>query len=427
MKSKNLIPAAGAWLVTVAGAYYLGQSQTSQPTAAIENNAAQNTRSSGSASALASVDSYSSPSRLNGKVSDFSTLSKGGSNRSGQVLSIAEINQLSNPLERSRQLLLLIDSLSPGDFAATLASFDASNLSGRRFNEYSMLLSAWTKADPAAAIQYAQTSKNAEDSTKQVLASWASSNTDAALAWARANHTGDGANQWLTGIIQGIASSNPTKATEILKELPYSAERGQALQSIIPHIAKLSQSEINSWLSGLQDEQLYNGAVNALASTLSEQDPSAASQWVSTLTDTEQRKTAVARVISSWTKQNPVEALVWLETLPAQEQAVAEPGFISTYASSDPNAAADWLDARAGSENYQELLQNFALGSTNSDPVLALNYGNEIEDERSRARTVGRALWRLNSQDKEAAQNWIQNNEVPERVKRFTDRMQRNQ
>ena len=426
MNSKPLIPVAGFWLASIGAAYYVGSSSPSTDTIVStevsaekygkQNSTAGNSFNVGNSSTSSDAVSPLSTRAIAPETSPQSSL-----------LSIDQINQLTNPLDRSRHLIALIDTMSPADFTAALASFDNNNLSGQRSSEYALLLNAWGKVDPTGAIAYAQDSDNKEYATKEVLASWASNDTAAALKWARENHEGDSANPWLTGIIKGIVNSDPAQATAILQELPFSTERGAALNEIIPHIANLGVAEANRWLSGIADPKLRSGATKALAASLAAQDAKAASLWAAALTDEADRKVAVTNVITKWTQENPAEAKIWLESLTASDQAAVEPKFINSYAANDPNAAADWRDERVDSENYQDLLESFARGTINSDPILALNYGNELENERSRSRTVGRALWTLYREDQDSARNWIQNNELPDRIKRHVDRMTKDQ
>lgn len=422
MNSKTLIPVAGFWLASVGAAYYIGSSSQSSDVV-VSSEVSAEIRGKQNSSADSSFKVPHSPTSSNA-ISPRSTQAIAlDISSSSALLSIDQINQLTNPLDRSRHLIALIDTMAPADFAAALASFDSNNLSSQRSSEYALLLNAWGKVDPTGAIAYAQDSDNKEYATKEVLASWASNDTEAALKWARENHEGDSANPWITGIIKGIVNSDPAQATALLQELPYSNERANALNEIIPHITKLGVAEANLWLSGIEDPKLRSGATKALAASLSEQDPEAASLWAAAITDDADRNVAITNVISNWTQENPAAAKAWLESLSTSDQASAEPKFISSYASNDPEAAADWLDERADSDNYQTLLENFARGSIGKDPVLALNYGNELENDRSRSRTVGRALWTLYREDKAGARDWIQNNELPERVQRHVNRM----
>lgn len=353
-----------------------------------------------------------------------SSVSSTGKTQSG---SIQNISQLSNPLDRSRQMLNLIDSLSPDQFESVVADFRALGMTRERMGEYNMLLHAWGKVDPVGALSYAQANSTSGYAEKEVLASWATSNPNAALAWARENHDGDKANPYLVGIIRGLASSNPTLATQVLQELPFSQQRGEALRTLAPHVASLGLDGAQQWLSGIEDPKLIGGASAYLAEQFSKQDPAMGADWVSRIDDDAARARALSEVVDNWTDQDPSAAKAWIATLPYEDQLKAGPEFVSSYAKQDATAAADWLDSNASATNYQELLREFADGATRSDPVLALNYGNELNDESSRSRTVGRALWTLYKQDKNGAQNWIQNNDVPKRVQRYVDRMMKNE
>ena len=323
-------------------------------------------------------------------------------------------------------MLSLIDSLSPDEFESTVADFRALGMTSERMSEYSMLLHAWGKVNPLKAISYVQTNSKSDYAVKEVLASWAMNDATSALTWARENHEGDDANPYLTGIIRGLAGSNPTLATQVLQELPYSEERGEALRSLAPHIASLGLDGAQQWLSGIKDPKLVSGASAYLASQFSKQNPTTAADWVNRIEDDDARTRALTEVVDNWTDQDPSAAKSWIATLPYDDQLKAGPEFVNSYARQDANAAADWLDQNSSAPNYQELLRKFADGARRSDPLLALNYGNELEDENSRSRSVGRALWTLYRKDKTEARNWIQNNDVPERVRRHVNKMMDN-
>lgn len=420
MKNKILLPAAGAWLTTLAAAYYVGTSQTSSEVSSNDSAASGSTSTKQVRSDMHTSGHTSTNSSSRGSTRSRSSAS---STAKASSDSIKNISQLSDPLARSRQMLNLIDSLRPDQFESVVADFRALGMTRERMTEYNMLLHAWGKVDPLGALSYSQENSKSDHAEKEVLASWATHNPNAALAWARENHDGDKANPYLVGIIRGLAGSNPTLATQILQELPFSGERAEALRSMAPHIASLGLNGAQQWLNGIEDPKLISGASAYLASQFSKQDPAMGADWVSRIKDETAREKALSKVVDNWTDQDPSAAKAWIATLPREDQLKAGPEFISSYAKQDANAAADWLDSNANASNYQELLREFAEGATRSDPVLALNYGNELDDESSRSRTVGRALWTLYKQDKAGAQNWIQNNDVPERVKRHVTRM----
>ncbi|MEO1856033.1 MAG: hypothetical protein ABGY95_01535 [Rubritalea sp.] len=420
MKNKLLLPALGVWLTTLVAAYYIGSFQTDSEVSSNDTIALDSSSSDQSHFGRHTTEDYltNSTSRITSRKS-----LRGASAGTTPTGSIKGISQLSDPLERSRQILSLIDSMNPEDFALVVADFRALGMTRQRMSDYNMLLHAWGKVDPLAAIKFAQSKAKSEYAIKEVLASWATNNPNAALAWARENHDSDKANPYLVGIIRGLANANSTLATQVLQELPYSEERGEALRSLAPYIALLGIDEAQQWLNEIEDPKLVSGASAYLANQFSKQDPTIAAEWVSRIADDEARARALGEVVDHWTDQDPSAAKAWIATLPHQDQIKAGPDFVSAYAKQDAHAAADWLDANSNASNYQDLLRKFSEGATRSDPVLALNYGNELNDESSRSRTVGRALWTLYKQDRAEAENWIQNNDVPERVQRHVNKM----
>ena len=69
---------------------------------------------------------------------------------------LAAIVRGENLLDRNRALLAFIDKLAPGDFEAAVAHFRSLGITESRYGEYALLLSAWAKADPLAALTYAR-------------------------------------------------------------------------------------------------------------------------------------------------------------------------------------------------------------------------------------------------------------------------------
>ncbi|MGJ8671867.1 hypothetical protein [Rubritalea sp.] len=429
MNAKWTLPLAGAWFVTVASAYYIGNSLSDSDTSA--DGSSENNK--GFQRSSSSINGSASNSGGRGSVSSSRISSRSGAGSGAE--GITDISRITDPLERSRKMLDFIEGLSADEFEGALAEFRATGMGRERRNEYAMLLRAWGKLDPLAALAYTtsndQTGRGGRGgrggggdfASQEVLAAWASTNPNAALLWARENHEGDDANAYLVGVVKGLVGSNTTLATQILQELPYSEERSDALRDLIPYVTQMGTAEASQWLNTIEDERLANGAAARIAEQFSRQDPESAATWALTLESGDARSRAIDEVMETWARRDLDQAQTWLESLPAEDQVSASPEFVSTLARQDAVAAADWIDAQADAPNYQRLLREFAEGATNSDPVLALNYGNEIENEENRSRTVGRALWSLYRQDKDSARAWIQSNPVPESLSNHVDKM----
>ena len=147
---------------------------------------------------------------------------------------VTELAQIVDPVERAKAFLALIQTLETDDFLNVVADFRALGITEQRMSEYGMLLHAWAKADPEGALDYAIKNTGTPFARQAIMASWSSDDPEAAIAFARDNYEGEGANPLLVGIIRGIAPSDLSRASDLLQELPYSRERGDALQSILP-------------------------------------------------------------------------------------------------------------------------------------------------------------------------------------------------
>jgi hypothetical protein len=86
-----------------------------------------------------------------------------------------------NPLDRNRALFDFVDRLGPDDFAAAVAHFRILGVTESRMGEYALLLSAWAKLDPLAALDFAKSNPDNKFVASTALATWAANDPDAAM------------------------------------------------------------------------------------------------------------------------------------------------------------------------------------------------------------------------------------------------------
>lgn len=324
-------------------------------------------------------------------------------------------------LERNRAMLALIDRLSPDEFEDAVAHFRSLGLTEQRFGEYAMLLSAWAKVDPTAALAYAQENTRGGFASNTILTAWAGTDPDAAIRWAEANHTGDGPNPHMAGIIRGIAATDPVRATELMTAMPRSNERGQALDAMLPHLLAKGVDETRDWISNLTDDSLRNGAMIRAAERLAEKDPRGTADWL-LANPGEATQRRLDDVLSTWARTDQDAAVSYFTSLPAGEaRSNALRGVVSSIAANDPTAAAEMIDRYSGDVN-DRVVQNFVWHSFGNDPALAANYIGRIDNAGQRDNMYRRTLEHWLRRDPAAAQNWIQANQLPNNVQRHVDR-----
>lgn len=320
-----------------------------------------------------------------------------------------------NPLDRSRAMLDWIDSLAPEEFEDAVARFRSLGLTEARMGEYAMLLTAWAELDPLSALAYTTENTRGGMATGTVLTAWAARDPEAAIAWAESKHEGDDANPYMSGIIKGLVATNPARATELLSGLPYSRERGEALSAMLPHVMQMGNDYAQSWIAGLDDVRLRDGATARFAEEMAKRDPAETAEWLlANLGDASTR--SVDEVYEQWAQVDPKAALSSFEKLPQGEaRSRALRGMVTIEAREDPQAAAELMN-RYPEDRDDRMVMHFVWNSFRADPAVAMNQTALIEDESRRNRMYQRALGSWLERDQANAQKWINSANLPESV-----------
>lgn len=346
--------------------------------------------------------------------------------REERLAKLASIMHAENPLDRNRALLAYIDQLGPEDFDEALAGFKGLELDDARRGEFSLLLTAWAQADPLKAMAFAASEGNGGFARDAVLTSWATHDPEAAIRWAQENFLGEGANPYLPGIIRGLASADPARATELLASLPRSGERGQGLDFLLPHLLAQGSSATRAWIDGLADPSLRDGAMTRAAENLAGTDPAGTVSWLlANPGQASQRR--MDDVYEVWAAKDSQAALGSLAAMPAgNDRSNALRGIVGTMAQQDPQAALNVMN-RYPNDVSDPIVQNFVRHSVANDPVTAVSQIPRIANDREREQTYRRALDGWYDRDPASAMAWARTNPLPDSVRNHLNRRQTGQ
>lgn len=352
----------------------------------------------------------------NGKRPLQSTQTSSTRSLEARLAEMEDIARSGNALQRSRAMLAWIDTLELPEFQQAVEHFQSLGLSDPTNGEYNMLLSAWAELDPVAALTHMKESDADQAATDTVLSAWASRDPEAALRWATANHDGEGANPYISGIIRGLAATDPARATAILEDMPFSRERGEALAAMMPHVLQLGPDEAKAWIANLTDEQLRDGAIGRFAEEMAKQNPAETATWLlANLGDTSTR--SVDEVYEEWAKIDAPAALSSFEKMaPGEAQRRALSGLVRIQAQSDP------VEAAALMNQYPEVrddgtIRRFIWSTFERNPELAINQVGNMSGERRQVRSYTRLIeiWQRN--DAQAANKWLETADLPNKVR----------
>ncbi|MDP4625520.1 MAG: hypothetical protein NWT08_10335 [Akkermansiaceae bacterium] len=337
-----------------------------------------------------------------------------------RLLDMEQIVRSENPLDRSRAMLKWIDSLAPGDFEDAVAYFRNLGVGDSRRGEYAMLLTAWAQVDPTAALAYTTENTSGGMATGTVLSAWANKDPEAAIAWAKSNYDGDGANPYMAGIIRGLAETDLPRATELLAELPYSRERGDALDAMLPHLLSLGADSARDWVSTISDEALRDGAIARLTdSQMAKDDPAGTAEWLMANLG-ERSSRSVDEVFQELAKIDMNATIAAFEKLPSDNEAARSRGLVAivqVQARENPTAAVAIMDKYPDSVS-DRVVQQFIWSSFDQNPQLAVTQISRMNDGGDQRRMYERTLNAWMDRDQANAVTWINANSanIPEQV-----------
>ncbi|BCU76943.1 hypothetical protein llg_16580 [Luteolibacter sp. LG18] len=319
--------------------------------------------------------------------------------------------------DRARAWLDFVDGLEPGQFEQVVADFRSMGLSGSNLSEYATLLSAWAKHDPLAALDFAEKNTGNVFARQTILATWANSDLAGAIGWANGHFQGtpDQGNPWMVGVIRGIAAGDPARASQLMQEMPFSRERGDALVALIPTVMARGATEAMAWADGLQDSSLRDRAMREIAPRLAEKDPQGAANWLAAANTPEAANT-IDDVMTVWMKASPSEAVGYYERLPAGAMRTeALSSLVSSMASTDPGQALAFLSSHRG-EATDPIYGEFIKNSAGSQPELAVEQIANIQDVQNRDRTYLKTIGKWMKRDPDAARQYLASGRVPANV-----------
>lgn len=318
--------------------------------------------------------------------------------------------QINDELSRTRRMLDFVDTLSTDQFEEVVEAFRADGLAKIRGTEYKLLLNAWVKADPYAAAEYIGVNDWSGNTREGVIAAWATTDPQAAAAWIEGREDDGGTNNWVVGLMQGIASTDPTLALEAIEALGPNRTRSKSMEAIFPYVIQQGFEYSGQWVASIQDADLQRGTARQLGRQLTRIDPAQAGTWVADLDTVATRRDASEEVSDEWARQDLEGARLWAENLPEDTRTEAAEGVARHMAREDPQRTADWLNSLGTNPDLDGARQIFLSESARNAPEVAIENVSSLSNPSDQNKMYGHILKRWSSQDRDATQTWVYNN-----------------
>jgi hypothetical protein len=334
----------------------------------------------------------------------------------------AEVREvLLNPdvLERTADLARLFQELGPESIDEARGAYDSVFMD---LGEVDLVLLAewWARHDPEAAFEWTLREWQAAHPAVvgMVLRAWGRSDPAAALLRAQQFPMAILRRRYTDAVISGWEESGQPGVLDYVESLGSGHDRQRALYTVARR--KVLRDGVEAafrWAEGLpagEDEFKLN-VFRRVASSAAEVDPEAAAAWAERHADGEHGLGLPQRVGSRWAKRDPEAAMRWLATLP--EGWNRNDGVLETYRTwlrLDGDPAMAWLREAELEPWLDPAVSLFAKKLSREDREQALEWAGRISDEELRWGTIGliARAWLL--ADEEAAKAWIDQAELPE-------------
>lgn len=243
-----------------------------------------------------------------------------------------------------------------------------------------------------------------------------------ALEWAF--NSPDGKNGSMTstasvGVALVLATSNPEAAAAWAAQEISGREKGMTVAAIAREWAKKDPIAAATYAAQLSSEQGGGGrwAISGVIEEWAGSDPAGAAAWVATFPEGRERDWAIRQVSATWAAQDTVQAITWANGLTdPQSQRTAYTSIARAWASTDPRQALSWAsqisEPAAQSSAVSAAISNWAA----QDPSAAAAVIQSIGNDSTKKDAINRIAFEWARQDTAAAQAWV-NSSVPPNLK----------
>ena len=336
------------------------------------------------------------------------------------MIELSDVLNVGNRIERTRQMIEFIDRLDDSEIADIVQNFREAGWVDYNRGEFSMLISAWMDRDPFTAIAFLDENESDGWTRKTAISAWAAdSPEDAAKAIQGLEDSGE-VNDWVVGLIEGMARNDPRGALLALKDIEDGNTKNQAIREILPEVVIRGAEFAGEWIEQIEEPKLQRETAKRLASSLARRDPESASDWISNMTTVATRRDASEVVSEIYAQQDLDGAKSWAESLPQDTMTEAAEGVAKHLARKDPVEAALWLRGLGDDPDLDGARMRFLQEAGRQDPQTALENVATLSRPNDQERYYRDILGRWRKTDQNAAVAWATENSesLPDKVLR---------
>ncbi|MGZ0656922.1 hypothetical protein ACWPKO_05270 [Coraliomargarita sp. W4R53] len=234
--------------------------------------------------------------------------------------------------------------------------------------------------DPAAAMSWLQSQHSGSERLRgmlEVVALWATEDSESALLWLESNAQGLARLETLNNGVELWAASNPTAAAEWIDGMANDGSKATAAKALAAKWAQSEPEAAANWVANLPDGPIRQEATQALADSWIQQDAKAASIWALSEAEFNGNYDLLNKSIREYSKQSPEDAESFVRDMQgANYSQIALASHVTGRAQQDPAATAKWLSAMQP-----------------DDPIYSPEYANSLMQVWAESDSIAASEW----------------------------------
>ena len=179
------------------------------------------------------------------------------------------------------------------------------------------LASNWSRSDPHAAIDYANTldKQHRQAFLNGIASGYITSNPDEALRWAMSLNN----REVLDHVIQFLPNIDISMAEDLMNRLDDPQHTHSLLVSISFMKARADPERAYQWLAKFNDEPGYQNALSNIIREWARHDPERAADTLEKHKEDNDNQELFSSIAQGWAQRDPDEAVKWVRSLPEGE------------------------------------------------------------------------------------------------------------
>lgn len=344
--------------------------------------------------------------------SDIQVEVKGGGLEALKSFILASRGQ-NNHFNNYRDMILLSESLSSGDFPEVMAMIEEEG-EGRNHQFSHSLFASWLSKDSAAAISwFEQKMSNGDDEGNlayTLINHLSTIDVNTAISWLDRNPKVQNHDYLLSTITRQMALADPQKALQFVhsRNLNQNALRS-AYSTIYQSWASKDPQAALAAAQSLDRADLRQQIYQNIFGQWYQNDPEASLAAIDSLPGDRDRARAYQQIIWHLAEDDPAKAETILQRIPiGQERSQMISNIANQMARNDPQQALEWVERQNDVQGKNWALSNVLSQWARDEPLAALQYAANLPNTSNKENALGSAFNAYIDSEPEAAIQWIQ-------------------